>query len=156
MKTIKTWIPVLLILVSLSVVGCDDRKSKDRLNSLMNSWVGRNVNEFVRSYGLPTATFTLPNGNTVYSYKTDREEVSKSPVYERESRNKRGDKETVITGGDVYVDRDFCEINVEFDRSNKILTWRYEGDSPRHCKIQNLSQQLQRQLAAEGVIPQPQ
>lgn len=149
----KKLIPVLLILVGVSLVGCDDRKSKEQLNTTLNSWVGRDVNEFVRKYGSPTTSFTLPNGNTLYSYKTDREELSKEPTYVNESRNRRGDKETIVTGGNTIVDRDFCEINVEFDRSGKILTWRYEGDSPRHCKIKSLPKTLQKQLQKDGVLP---
>ena len=148
----KTWIPVLLLVASVSLVGCDDRQSKERLNTTMNSWINRDINEFVRKYGAPTTTFTLPNGNTLYSYKTDREEVSKQPIYVNESRNRRGEKETVVTGGGTIVDRDFCEINVEFDRSGKILGWRYEGDSPRNCKIKNLPKSLQKQLQKDGVL----
>ncbi|MGG6270728.1 hypothetical protein ACQ4M3_39415 [Leptolyngbya sp. AN03gr2] len=148
----KTWIPVLLLVASVSLVGCDDRQSRERLNTTMNSWINRDINEFIRKYGPPTTTFTLPNGNTVYSYKTDREEVSKQPTYVNESRNRRGEKETVVTGGGTFVDRDFCEINVEFDRSSKIQAWRYEGDSPNNCKIKNLPKTLQKQLQKDGIL----
>ncbi|KAM3102126.1 hypothetical protein ACKFKF_04910 [Phormidesmis sp. 146-12] len=149
----KVWIPVLLLATSISLVGCDDRKAKEQLNTTMSSWVGRNVNEFVRKYGAPTTSFALPNGNTLYSYIVDREELSKEPTYVNESRNRRGEKETVVTGGGTIVDRDFCEINVEFDRTGKILTWRYEGDSPRHCKIKSLPKSFQKQLQKDGVFP---
>jgi methyl coenzyme M reductase subunit C-like uncharacterized protein (methanogenesis marker protein 7) len=60
----KTWISMLLILASVSLFGCDERRAKEQLNSTMNSWIGRDINEFVRKYGTPTTTLTLPNGNT--------------------------------------------------------------------------------------------
>jgi hypothetical protein len=149
----KTWISMLLILASVSLFGCDDRRSKEQLNSTMNSWIGRDINEFVRKYGTPTTTLTLSNGNTIYSYKTDREEAFKQPIYVNESRNRRGERSTVITGGNTIVDRDFCEINVEFDRSREIQSWRYEGDSPKHCNIKSLPKTLQKQLQKDGILP---
>ncbi|WP_414588202.1 hypothetical protein [Scytonema sp. PCC 10023] len=76
----------------------------------MNSWIGRDINEFVRKYGTPTTTLTLPNGNTIYSYNTDREQAFKQPISVNEFRNRRGERNTVITGGNTIVDRDFCEI----------------------------------------------
>ncbi len=54
------------------------------------------------------------------SYRTDREQAFKQPIYVNESRNRRGERTTLITGGNTIVDRDFCEINVEFDRSREI------------------------------------
>jgi hypothetical protein len=148
----KTWIPLLLILASVSLFGCDER-SKERLNATMNSWIGQDINEFVRKYGPPTTTLKLPNGNTLYSYTTDREQAFQQPIYVNESRNRRGEKRTVITGGGTIVDRDFCEINVEFDRSREIQSWRYEGDSPRNCKIKSLPKTLQKQLQKDGILP---
>jgi protease II len=114
--------------------------------------MGKDVNEFVRKYGAPTASFSLPNGNTFYSYRTEREETYKQPTYINDSRNDRGDKETVISGGNTSIDRDFCVIDVEFDRSGKILTWRYEGDSRKHCKIKSLSKTTQKQLKKDGLL----
>lgn len=55
----KTWISMLLILASVSLFGCDDQRAKEQLNSTMNGWIGRDINEFVRRYGTPTTTLTL-------------------------------------------------------------------------------------------------
>jgi hypothetical protein len=35
--TMKKLIPVLLLAVSISLVGCDDRKAKEKLNTTMQS-----------------------------------------------------------------------------------------------------------------------
>jgi len=148
----KTWISMLLILASVSLFGCDER-SKERLNSTMNSWIGRDINEFVRKYGAPTTTLTLPNGNTIYSYRTDREQSFKQPINVNEFRNRRGERTTLITGGNTIVDRDFCEINVEFDRSSEIQSWRYDGDSAKLCNIKSLPKTLQKQLQKDGILP---
>ncbi|MBW4542058.1 MAG: hypothetical protein KME43_23380 [Myxacorys chilensis ATA2-1-KO14] len=149
----KTWILALLLVVGVSLVGCNDREAKEQLNTTMNSWIGRDVSDFIRKYGAPTTSFALPNGNTLYSYKTDREQTYKQPIQVNESRNRRGERKTVVTGGGTVVDRDFCEIDVESDRSGEILNWRYEGDSPKNCKIKNLPKTLQKQLQKDGILP---
>jgi hypothetical protein len=149
----KTWISMLLILASVSLFGCDDQRVKEQLDSTMNSWIGQDIDEFVRRYGTPTTTLTLPNGNTIYSYRTDREREFNQPTTVNEFENDQGDTTTIISGGNTVVDRDFCEIDVEFDRSGEIQSWRYEGSSPRHCDIKSLPKTLQKQLQKDGIIP---
>lgn len=149
----KTWISMLLILASVGLFGCDDQGAQEQLNNTMNSWIGRDINEFVRRYGTPTTTLTLPNGNTIYSYRTEQEREFQQPTSVNEFQNSQGETTTIISGGNTIIDRDFCEIDVEFDRSSEIQSWRYEGSSPRHCNIKSLPKTLQNQLQKDGVLP---
>lgn len=57
---------VLLHAFAFSVViGCAPRlKNAD----ILNSWVGADISSLIQTWGVPTSQYTLPNGETLYTW----------------------------------------------------------------------------------------
>ena len=45
---------------------------ESKFNEAMGSWLNHDVNELIRSWGPPHATFTMPNGNTMIVFRNSR------------------------------------------------------------------------------------
>jgi len=55
--------------VLLFLGGC---ASHEKFVQRYNSWVGKNINTFIKTVGYPDSTYKLPNNNTVYVYSRTR------------------------------------------------------------------------------------
>jgi len=121
------------LLLGLVFTGCATTASYE---TILNSWVGHDINDLVKSWGYPTNTFKAPNGNTVYAY--ERAAAGVSPTYTAPTQT----NVTVIgntaygttTGGQTYGGHPYtnwCKTFFETNDSKQIITWRWEGNSCR-------------------------
>ena len=100
----------------------------------LNSWHNHNINQFVSSWGYPDATMKMPNGNTVYIYKTNQ--TANFPEYQtggyttiqtQNNTTKITQVPSVKTGGGTYNYK--CTTWVEFNKKNIITNTSFRGNS---------------------------
>ena len=106
-----------LIIVSITM-GCGaGTSSKKNYGEILNSWIGHDVNDLVRSWGPPTETLRLPNGTTILVYDRQGTPVTLQPTHRDPLRG--------TFPGDVtsFV----CRTRMEVDTSGRITRWAYEG-----------------------------
>ena len=98
------FIAVLLLTITLSMQGCS---STAKLEDKLASWVGRDANSLIDSWGYPDSTIEAPNGHTVYIYKSSQQ-------YQ--------------TPGTGYIFSVDCDMSFELSEENNIVAWRYRGN----------------------------
>jgi hypothetical protein len=80
-------------------------------DTLLNTWVGHDVEELIMSWGPPNSTYRLESGVTIYTWVADGGVVA-MPLY----------------GSAVAVTR-YCKTLFTADARDIIRTWRYEGNA---------------------------
>jgi hypothetical protein len=98
-----------------------------KYEAILNTWVGHDVNELVNSWGYPQNSFKAPNGNTVYVYGSSGSYTM--PTQTNTTHNVIGNtvySNSTTTGGQTL--NFWCRTYFEVDDSNKIVTWRWEGN----------------------------
>lgn len=103
---------------------------------LMDSLVGADVNEVLRTWGPPTQTTTMPNGNRLLVYEragsyTTPMTVSPSPNVVTRAGNViiAQPGPTTIVGGETV--ETLCRTNIEVDASGRIVSAQFTGNSCR-------------------------
>ena len=99
-----------------------------KYETVLNSWVGHDVNELISSWGYPVNSFKAPNGNTVYVYSSSGSYTM--PTQTNSTYNVYGNTvygNTTTTGGQTL--NFWCRTFFEVSTSNKIVTWRWEGNN---------------------------
>jgi hypothetical protein len=109
--------PFLFSLVVLGLLGCQSpmTKRKEAWEERLNSWVGADVNNLIGSWGPPTSTYDLPNGNRIYTWERSSQGAVAMPLY-----------------GGGAVARSFtrgCSTNMTADTSGRIVNWQYSGNA---------------------------
>ena len=91
---------------------------------VVKSWMGSDVNNLITSWGPPSDTFVMPNGNKMYTW-----------LYTNNS--------LVTTNYNQYTKQLqsrqiqwWCKTTFTTDQNNKIIDWRWEGNSCRSVKKQ--------------------
>ena len=92
------------ILLLLTIEGC---ATAEKLESKLKSWVGKDADALITSWGYPDSTIKAPNGNVVYIYK-------KSEQYQNP--------------GTGYIFSIDCNITFELSDEQKIINWGYRGN----------------------------
>ena len=135
---------LLLALVIAVLTGCAGFATREGLEQLLRSWEGSDVNDLMTSWGPPTRTDELPNGLKMYTYV--RSGNYTAPTYitplrttpSRTTVNVYGNTAYatttpgVTTGGQVFSGQTYsmyCSVSFTTDRSQRIVTWRYEGNA---------------------------
>jgi len=115
-------LPVLTAL--LLFTGC---ASHEKFVQKYNSWVGQDINTFIRTVGYPDTTYKLPNHHTVYVY-------SRTRLVSYPSMG-------IGFGGYGYpfgysigystadVDLKQCKLYLEVNKKGKIVNWSSRGNS---------------------------
>lgn len=99
----------LIAILILTLLGCNSTKGYD---NLLNTWVGKDVDELITAWGYPKDSFKAPNRNTVYVF-------SRSRVYTMPQN----------TGGQTLYFN--CTTYFEVDEDGLIVGGRWEGNSCR-------------------------
>ena len=101
--------------------------SHEKFVQKYNSWVGQDINTFIRTVGYPDTTYKLPNHNTVYVY-------SRTRLVSYPSMG-------IGFGGYGYpfgygigystadVDLKQCKLYLEVNKKGKIVNWSSRGNS---------------------------
>ena len=75
-----------LMLVIMAIVallsGC---ATIENYENVLRSWMGKDVNLLIQTYGYPSSTMELANGNTVYIYMRSHQYTS--PTYQDTNSN---------------------------------------------------------------------
>lgn len=136
----------LIVALSAVMIGCAGIATQEGLEQLLRSWEGGDINSLMSSWGPPSRVDELPNGTRMYTYiRTGAytTPVYVTPTYTSPSRttvNVYGNtayattSPSVTTGGQVLGGQTYvmsCSISFTTDASQRIVTWRYEGNS---CK----------------------
>ena len=114
----------LLMSFFLIFAGC---ATTAKYEAALDSWLGHDVNELVDSWGYPVESFKAPNGNTVYVYNSSRSYAM--PTQTTSTYNVHGKTvygHSTTTGGQTL--EFWCRTFFEVSDSNKIITWRWEGN----------------------------
>jgi hypothetical protein len=115
----------------LLLSGCATTK---QYKTKLNSWNNQNINQFVSAWGYPDSTMKMPNGNTVYIYKTNQ--TTHFPEYKTggyTTVQTSGSNTTITqvpsvsTGGGTYNYK--CTTWVEFNKNNIITRTSFRGNS---------------------------
>ena len=94
---------------------------------VLNSWVGADADLLLRAWGSPNATFPMTDG-TLWTYS--RASSYRTNIYSTTTYNSLTDSlHTTTTGGDTINLR--CQTEFEIDGSNRIVRWRWSGNSCR-------------------------
>ena len=124
-----TLIPLIFLLFG---TGCATTKKYEKI---LNSWTGSDRDDLVSSWGRPAHSFKGANGNTIYAYE-DTEAIY-TPAFtmpaQSETVLRGGMAQFAATGSQTYgggVQVTYeCKTFFEFDSSNKIVSWRWEGNN---------------------------
>ena len=116
----------------LLLSGCATTK---QYQANLNSWHNKDINNFISKWGYPDKTMKMPNGNTVYIYKTNQTEHY--PGYKTggyTTIENMGNNQTIITqvpsvetGGGTYHYK--CTTWVEFNKNDIIVRTSFRGNS---------------------------
>jgi hypothetical protein len=112
-KAVKNILIVFIVLFTCSCATTANYEAK------IKTWLGHDVNELISSWGPPSDVFTMPNNNKMYTW-----------LY---------NGGTVVTSNyNYYLNMTFtnstthwCKTTFTVDSSDRIIQWRYEGNSCR-------------------------
>jgi hypothetical protein len=106
---------VFTVTIALSLTGCATTAGYEKI---LNSWSGGDINNLIASWGPPSSTFDMPNGNKIYTWTR----VGNSVGYA--TYNPYTNSSTAYAG--TY----WCKTS--FGTSNgTIINWHWEGNACR-------------------------
>lgn len=108
---------MLIIIAIMILTGC---ATTEKYEAILNSWVGSDINDLMRSWGYPVGSFQAPNGNTVYVYSSSNSVTTPIRTYSFNN--------VLTTTGGQTLDL-WCRTFFEIDSSKKIVLWRWEGNN---------------------------
>jgi hypothetical protein len=123
-------------LILLVAAGCATREKYDHL---VRGWVGHPSDALVRSWGPPSSTYKLQNGNTLLLYEASRVEAHTSPTQIYQAPGTRVGNvyypgPTTVTGGDTTTYQQYCRTQFEVDPAGKIVGYGFDGNA---CRARN-------------------
>jgi len=130
----KKVLPVFLGITLLGCLGPNLEERRKKAAEILDSWVGSNINDYMRSNGYATETRQLPNGNTLYVFQrsvTMQTPTYTTPITTTYTPNYNGGGTATTTGGNVYGGGQAtysCTRFFETDSDGRIVYWRTEGN----------------------------
>lgn len=127
---------LLVLIASLAVIaGCATTANYERI---LNSWTGASADDLVRSWGPPTGTFRMANGNQLYVYDRRSSSTYTTPVYVTPGQTTgywvgntfyATTTPAQVTGGQTYNRNYACRTQFEIEPAGRIVHWRYQGNN---------------------------
>lgn len=117
---------LLAIVLAAFISSCATTEGYEKI---LNSWVGSNINDYIKANGYPDNSFTAPNGNKVYAYNASGSVTL--PTQTHSTYNVYGNSvygNTYTTGGQTI--NLSCQTYFEVNKNNIITTWQWKGN---HC-----------------------
>ena len=116
---------IILAIFLVILTGC---ATSAKYNAILDSWMGKDVNNLVNSWGYPQNSFKAPNGNTVYVYGHSGSYTM--PTQTNTTHNVVGNtvySNSQTTGGQTL--NFWCRTFIEANEQNIIVNWRWEGNN---------------------------
>lgn len=134
---------LLITLIALIILFCCGCATTEKYEAKLRLWMGRDISDLIASWGYPSNSFKLPNGNTVYQYDYQRSHttpITYKVVSNHNTQNyvvnnpsygtyTTGNTKIYQTGGKTF--NYWCKTFFEVNKSNIIVNWRWEGNSCR-------------------------
>ncbi len=124
---------LLLVVGVVSLVAC---ATTAKYETILQSWVGEDADNLVRRWGPPNSSYTLSSGSRLLSYERSGSSTYTTPVQVQQGPGQFvGDMyfpgQTTVTGGQTYNMNWRCRTDFEVDTSNRIVSWRWQGNACR-------------------------
>ena len=127
MRNVLFFIPLCL---TLFLTGC---ATSANYQKMLQTWHGKNINEFINVWGYPNRTMKAPNDNTVYVYQYKR--INHFPGYRTPTYTAvktHGGQTSITQYGGQYIPgntyRYQCTTWVEFDKQKTIVRTLFRGN----------------------------
>jgi hypothetical protein len=120
-KLIKLWlvpmVGAMLILATACELFLPTLSPTEAYSEELKTWVGRDINDCISSWGPPSDVYTMPNGNKMYTWLWNGGTVVVTDYnyWLRQS----------LTNSVTY----WCKTTMTVDTSDYIINWRHEGNA---------------------------
>jgi hypothetical protein len=112
-----------------------------KYEKLLDSWMGANVNELIRSWGAPNSSYEMSNGNKILTYMRSRS--GSIPIYNQpQSTTHQGTiygsggmtnysgTSTSTYGTTTYIPVTWsCKTEFTVNAQETIINWRWQGNN---------------------------
>ena len=126
------------LIIIFFIVSC---ATSAKYEKLLDTWMGNNVNHLISSWGAPSSTFKMSNGNTILTYM--RSSSGAIPIYNQpQTTTHQGTKygssgmtkysgtSTSSYGTTTYMPVTWsCKTEFTVDTRDMIINWRYQGNN---------------------------
>lgn len=82
-------------------------QAQQKLSTVLNSWIGDDINNFIMAWGAPNGEYKMPNGNIIYTWQN----TGGLPAPD---------------GGEIMIS---CKISIFTDSRGLIFNWRWQGNA---------------------------
>jgi len=107
-----------VLLVFITMIGCASIfPTTHNYDETLKTWIGKHVDELVKSWGPPQGSYKLSDGGTVIEYSRSR--IVKYHMYDYEEY------------GGYQVDTLWCRTIFILDPKGIISSWKHEGNDCR-------------------------
>jgi hypothetical protein len=103
------------ILMSMILTGC---ATTENYKKAVSSWMGADVNRLITSWGPPTSSFEMPNGNKIYSWYSGQQ----GPTFISHNQI----LPDMAVGGTLW-----CKTDFTVDSNGKVINWQFQGNACR-------------------------
>jgi hypothetical protein len=110
----KSILMTLFVLSSIVITSC---ATTEGYKKIVQSWVGSDINRLIASWGPPTSTYNMPNGDVVYTWFRQSNE-SVNTGYNQYTRQIQTNRTSL-----------HCETSFTTDRNGRIYTWSFKGNN---------------------------
>ena len=113
----------LTLIIVILISGCASIFPTTRnYDILLNNWVGKHVDDLVKSWGPPQNSYTLSDKGTVIEFYRSR--IVKYHRYDYEEEDK------------FEVDTLWCKTIFVLDQKGMILSWKHDGNDCRALPLE--------------------
>ena len=117
---LKLFINLIFIIICFLITSCvqktqnpEDVATTEKYEKVLDSWLGSNDSNLITSWGAPSSTYNMSNGNRILTFI----ESKSGPA--------------VWMGGMLVPLKFHCKTEFIVDPNNIIVGWRHEGNSCR-------------------------
>jgi len=146
--------PTLVIALAAIPIGCS---TFEDISKGLDHLVGRDINKAISILGYPDDERVIA-GKTIYFWRNSRSSTSTIPTYSTSTGYIGGSKFSASTTGQSAVTTSLnCEIKIITGKSNKILTWEYNGNlgaCRKYSKRLSARAPTIKSKSIRGVVPQ--
>jgi hypothetical protein len=126
-STRMIWV-ILIILIIMSFPSCGPSRAEiqSKYDNTMQSFIGKDINDLIRTWGAPQQVYEMPNGNKLYTFS--RGQAVQQPVVTipgQPGYNRSAPSYTIGGGTATW----YCILNFETNPNNEVIHGTYEGNN---------------------------